>query len=613
MSQISFEEYVNDPLHGPIGITLKELEVIRTRAFQRLKNIKQLGTANFVYPGANHSRFEHSIGTMHLTSLVLNRLRDWDTSKEQTIRLAALLHDIGHGPFSHTFEELLTRNEQFVSVFDGEKLRDHEDFSRYVLKHNNELKSILGPDTHRIVNFLFMDEPLGGIPGEIITGDMGTDRLDYLLRDTYYAGLGHRPDIQSLISNLRILARNKAHPRLAVEDKGILSAEFLITTRYYHYSMIVHNPRTRAVELLFIKLLEGFLKRQKDAKKYLFEAFTQHDDNIVLGDLFHFSRDQQFAGRFPRLFYSGRSFIPVYSINLRQIRSGVTKYCIYRFFFDGKGLIEYINEVNIKLKETISSGSLIFDVHLFKHDVPDMIFFSQEYETKKEWVTPFLIDRSNILRLVPSEQLLQSQVCVMSEKDIDDKKAREFYDSIEAERGLFLDSEALVPIARKSMSENGFQLIDDLYTFLSALRDFYGEKPWKETTKDSQKIEVFRGITRFYDLVYECHKRTDRIALPFKSFFKGETLSFPYSTKGFSILNALATMNILRLEYIPVEGQSGKPFHFAYLIKPVERAIRKTVYEGITEFDKLRVQFYDILRKLDWDKYFAEFFPLKDD
>jgi hypothetical protein len=240
-----------------------------------------------------------------------------------------------------------------------------------------------------------------------------------------------------------------------------------------------------------------------------------------------------------------------------------------------------------------------------------MIYFAQRYESKKEWISPFLIDRSNILRLIPSEQLLQSVVCVMSRKELDEEEERKLYDKVEEERRVFLVRDALVPIAKKSMNENGFQLIDDFYTFLCALRDFYEEKSWKETVSSSQRSEMFRGISRFYDLVNECQRRTDRIGLPFKRFFKSESESFPYSTKGFSILNALATMNILRLEYVPVEKQVGKPFHFAYLIKPVERDIRRTVYESNVDFDKLRLQFCSVFRKLDWDRYFAEFFPLK--
>lgn len=611
LSELTFVEYVNDPLHGPVGITEREQEVIHTRIFQRLKRIKQLGTANFVYPGANHSRFEHSIGTMHVTSLILDRLQNrfgvkCDKSQKQTIRIAALLHDIGHGPFSHTFEELLNRNEKYVYSFNGKELRNHEDFNEYILKHNIELKKVLESDRHQIVDFLFNDKPIGIIPSELLIGDIGSDRMDYLLRDTYYTGLGHRPDINSLISHMRISVKEKAHPRLALEAEAILSAEFLITTRYYHYSMIVHNPRTRSVEFLFLRLMENFLKKKSDPKEYLFKAFTEYDDSIILSHLF------SFGGSLRHRFYSGKGFQPIYSMSLRQLRSGVTKYCLYRFFFDRKGLMKYIRQVGRKLKKAIAFDNILFDAHLFKHNVPDIILHADKYETEKEWISSLLIDQSNILRSIPLEQLLRSLICVMSKQDLDEEETKELFGKIERNRRIFLGRDVLVPIAKESIITNGFQLIDDFYTFLCALRDFYKIKSWKGDSSDFPKEEQFRGISRFYTLANECLKKIDKPKLSFQKFFKEKSESFQYSTQGFSILNALASLGILRLDYTPVRGKSeGKPFHFTYIIRPVEEDIRKRVYEGLPAFDELRSQFIEVFRELDWSEYFADFFRLK--
>ena len=608
LPELAFAEYVNDPLHGSIGITQREQEVIHTRIFQRLKRIKQLGTANFVYPGANHSRFEHSIGTMHVTSLILGRLQECDEQQKQTIRIAALLHDIGHGPFSHTFEELLNRNEKYVSSFKGKDLRNHEDFNQHTLRNNRELEKALGYERDQIVDFLFNDKPIGIVPSELVVGDIGSDRIDYLLRDTYYTGLGHRPDVSSLISHMRLSVKEKEHPRLALKAEGTLSAELLITTRYYHYSTIVYNPKTRSVELLFLRLMENFLKKKvSDPKKYLFRAFTEYDDSIILRDLFNFK------GSLRNLFYSGKSFHPVYSISLRQLRSGVTKYCIYRFFFDKKGLMKYIRQVGRNLKKAIPLHDILFDVHLFKHDVPDIILYADKYETEKEWISSLLVDQSNILRIIPSEQLLRSPICVMSKGDLNEEETKELCRKIEnTHRGIFLRRDVLVPITKDSILVNGFQVIDEFYTFLCALRDFYKEKPWKDNSSNLPKEEVFRGVSRFYDLANECIKKIGKPNLRFQEFFKEKSECFAYSTEGFSILNALAFMGILRLDYIPVKGEpKGRPFHFTYIIRPVEKDIRKRVYEGLSDFDELRSQFIEIFRELDWGDYFADFFPLK--
>jgi len=606
LKSLSFVGYFNDPLYGSIGYTQKELNVIQTKAFQRLKNIKQLGTANFIYPGANHSRFEHSIGTMHVTSQIFDRLALKQEYK-QIVRLAALLHDIGHGPFSHTFEELLTRNPSYVPVINNEKLLNHEDFTKYILNNSDELRKVLqDDDRQKIVDLLFGTKKVDDIPGELITGDIGSDRIDYLLRDTYYTGLGHRPDVNSLISNMRISVKRKGYPRLTLTDEGIIAAEFLITTRYYHYSMIVHKPENRSVELLFLKLMEKLLKRRSDPSEYILNAFTKYDDSIILSNLFKSTSDLR------DLFYSGKSFQPIYNILLRQIRSGVTKYCIYRFFYDKEGLRNYILKASKELKQIDDLKGVLVDVHLFKHNVPDIILHADTYETKKEWISPFLVDQSNILRQIPAEQLLRSNICILK-SEIQIEKAINYWDVVEDNRKKFLSRDFLVPLTKKSIEKNGFRLIDDFYTFLCALRDFYNEKPWKNGKSISG--EEFRGITRFYNLLHLCYQKLRKPNLHFQVFHKSVRSedTFRYSIQGYSMLNALHFLGILRLEYVPTERDAtkGKPFHFVYLIKPIEKDIRKRVYNGLPVFETLRKEFIEVFRAADWDQYFADFFSLK--
>jgi len=526
--------------------------------------------------------------------------------QKQTIRLAALLHDIGHGPFSHTFEELLDRNETYVTRFNGKCFHSHEDFSEHILRNNWELKNALGAYRSQIVNFLFGDKPIGFVPSEIVIGDIGSDRIDYLLRDTYYTGLGHRADVHSLISHMRISVKEARHPRLALKAEGVLPAELLITTRYYHYFMIVHNPRTRSVELLFLRLMENFLKQHKDPRGYLFKAFTEHDDSIILHDLFNF------GGSLRHLFFAGKSFHPTYSISLGQLRSGVTKYCLYRFFFDRKGLMTYVRQIGGKLKKELARDDVHFDVHLFNHKVPDIILHAERYETEKEWISPLLVDQSNILRSIPLEQLLRSLVCVMSKPGLSNKEREKIHRNVERKRGIFLARDVLVPLTRESLNLNGFRLVDQFYTFLCALRDFYKQKPWKEDTPSLPKEEVFRGIGRFYSIANKCRKEIGKPDFKFKEFFKGKGKSFPYSTEGFSMLNALASMRMLRMDYLPIwKKQKRKPFHSVYIIRPLEKDIRKRVYEGLVGFNNLRSQFINIFEELDWEKYFEDFFPLK--
>jgi len=219
------------------------------------------------------------------------------------------------------------------------------------------------------------------------------------------------------------------------------------------------------------------------------------------------------------------------------------------------------------------------------------------------------MDRSNILRLIPVEQLLRSSVCVLNSSEMVSGRER-ITETIDNSRNLFLSRDFLVPLTRKSITANGFKLIDDFYTFICALRDFYYEMPYKTGVREE---EVFRGITRFYDLIDLCYKKTKKPEIGFQEFYTEKKKKFNYSIKAFSMLNALSALGILRMEYVPDEKAlpRPKPFHSVYVIKPVEKDIRKRIYEGLPQFESLREEFVTIFRGLEWEKYFAKFFPLK--
>lgn len=588
---------ISDPIFGVIGITDVENKIIHTQVFQRLKNIRQLGTANFVYPGANHSRFEHSIGVMHATSLILDTLNIGQDYK-QPLRIAALLHDIGHGPFSHTFEEILRKNPEFApEIEEHGVLRNHEDFSDYIITANPELVKILGSERQLISQFLLEKECIGSIPPEIVTGDLGSDRLDYLVRDTYYAGMGHRPDINALISNLKLITGGKS-PRMGIHTEGIPAAELLITTRYYHFSLIANNPKTRAYELLFLKLALNVINETPNKREFMLKAFTQYDDSIVLSK-FYFSKSPQ-----KKLFYSGKSLSEIYNISLNEIRSGFAKYCIYRFFFDTDGLKQYCENVSNMMEKQILSGTIdkiTADIDLFKHETPDITLFKKQYNDQKEWISPFAIDHSNILRLIPSEQLVHSNIGIFTENQGVDKEA--LFELIDQKSRFFLSTNFLSEFSRKRITQK-FTQIDYFYTFLSALRDFYEEK------NPNGAEELFRGLSRFYKLAKLCDEKFKIKILNLKSFCTGK--EFDYSSQGFSILNAFDRLGFLDLLYVPVKKSiaTGKPYHKVYYIKAFEKEIRKQLYDGNPTFEQTRTDLLEYFRELDWNEHYKDFFPL---
>ena len=577
LTELAFVDYIKDPIYGSVGITSKEKEVIETKVFQRLKYIKQLGTANFVYPGANHSRFEHSIGVMHATSLILDRL-DIGKNCRQSIRLAVLLHDIGHGPFSHTFEELLTRNSACVPIINGIAFRDHEQFTNLIITEDVELKKALDFHGKDVCDFLSGNKVLGDAPSEIITGDMGSDRIDYLIRDTYYTGLGHRPDVDSLISSMILSERKSGCPRLTISKDGILAAELLITTRYYHYSMIAHHPKTRAVELLFLQLMESILKGESNPQGFVFDAYTKFDDSTILSKIFNLT------GSLRNLFYSGKGLFEVFSIPLNEIRSGLAKYSIYRMFDDEKGLLSFNDKAGEFIGKLTNIGKISVDVQLIKHSVPEIILCSEKYETSKEWVSPFAIDHSNILKLIPNEQLLHSSIRVFCETK-PDSNIEEIKSTISQHRSDFLSTDFLAPFTKDRISTE-FQPIDYFYTFVSALRDYYADRPWKSDATKTE--EVFRGIIRFYELSKICSEKLGIKMLKYKKFYtsENEKEAFNYSINCFTILNAFDFLDFMHLDHVVAKAEplKNKPYRKVYLIKPTsEKEIRRRLYEGVTQ------------------------------
>jgi len=240
---------IKDPVHGYVYITEAEREVIDSFPVQRLHRLRQLAGAEYVYPGANHTRFEHSIGVMHLAGLLaenphLSQILSED--EVQKVRIAALLHDVGHGPFSHIFEHLLTK---FLK-------KTHEDMTTWVIQES-ELGDIikgLGYDPDLIGKLAIgsLHEPGKAFMDQIIRSAVDVDKLDFVVRDTYHTGAEYGyVDIFRLIHMLDVLDEN-----LAV-DLGALSAlESFILARIESFKSIYFHRVGRAVQIMLATAME---------------------------------------------------------------------------------------------------------------------------------------------------------------------------------------------------------------------------------------------------------------------------------------------------------------------------------------------------------------------
>jgi HD superfamily phosphohydrolase len=230
------KKIINDPVYGFISIpTELVFDLIEHPYFQRLRYIKQLGMTHLVYPGALHSRFHHALGAMHLMSLALKTLSDkgqvLSPEEEEAVMIAILLHDIGHGPFSHALEKHIVQGI------------DHEDISTLLMTRLNSV--FKGRLTMAIE--IFNDRYRKKFLHQLVSSQLDMDRLDYLNRDSFYTGVS-----EGVISSERIIKMlNVVEDAIVVEEKGIYSIEkFLVARRLMYWQVYLHKTVTSGEQML---------------------------------------------------------------------------------------------------------------------------------------------------------------------------------------------------------------------------------------------------------------------------------------------------------------------------------------------------------------------------
>ena len=285
---------INDPVHGFITIPNELLfDIIEHPYFQRLRRIKQLGLSHLVYPGANHTRFHHALGAMHLMdkAIQLLRTKGIDITEEEQLGVTAaiLLHDIGHGPFSHTLETALLGS------------LDHEDISLlFMRKLNEEFNGKLNTAIE-----IFTDQHPKKFLHQLVSSQLDMDRLDYLQRDSFFTGVS-----EGVIGSERIIKMlNVVDDQLVIDEKGIYSIENFISARrimywqvYMHKTVvsseymltsILKRARelfTNGKELFSTPSLELFLKTEISSEEFssnpeLLKNFALVDDSDILSCL----------------------------------------------------------------------------------------------------------------------------------------------------------------------------------------------------------------------------------------------------------------------------------------------------------------------------------------
>lgn len=300
---------IKDPVHGYIEVPAEILPLVDSPALQRLHHIRQLGFAYLVYPGANHTRFEHSLGAMHLASLLCRHL-GFGTAETRTICCAALLHDIGHGPYSHASERLMQEYTQFSHDDIREQLKEP------ILAKQLEINSI-SPD--EVAALISGSHRYAGI----IHGDLDVDRMDYLLRDAHYTGAPYGNfDAERLTKSLAVVDNT-----IVLNESGISAAESLLIARTLMGPSVYYHHACRIAEEMFLLACRSHFRKDIDAVREFLTmddvtatALLLNSDEEITRDLINRIRTRNL---YKRAVYAGKELVD--RDHLPQTKSGIER------------------------------------------------------------------------------------------------------------------------------------------------------------------------------------------------------------------------------------------------------------------------------------------------
>lgn len=248
------EKVFRDPIHNYIHIQHKViLDLINTKEFQRLRRVKQLGTASFTFQGAEHSRFTHCMGVYEITRQICDNFQRnyptktpgdglWDDNERLVALCAALLHDVGHGPYSHTFEHIFKT--------------DHEAWTRQIITSpeteiNHVLRQVSNDFPEKVAGVIAHTYPNPQVV-QMISSQIDADRMDYLLRDAYFTGTKY--GMFDLTRILRVMRPYK--DGIAFDNDGMHAVEDYVLCRFQMYQQVYFHPVSRGMEVVLTKLLQ---------------------------------------------------------------------------------------------------------------------------------------------------------------------------------------------------------------------------------------------------------------------------------------------------------------------------------------------------------------------
>jgi len=342
---------IRDPIHGYVCLSKNESGLLDTPIFQRLRRIKQLANSHLVYPSAVHSRFEHSLGVIEIAYRIACRISSIknDGKKIKAIRYAALLHDLGHGPFSHVFEDILARINDIDSF-------SHETITKDFIINDEEINSLLKDDVDNVLNLLF-EENNRYVEHCIISGPIDADKFDYLLRDSYHAGVAYGIfDKTRMIYTLKEIKGgflDSKESYLGAERGGLEAVLGMVLANYYMYESVYSHKTRRIADSMLIRSMELALQNDESIERdsYIYKKndpdflnFYKELDDIKLLNLLLNSKYEK-AKYIANLLYLRRLYKPIYGKDIGQLPTTIRPHILNLNRIEAKKMEEKIGEI----------------------------------------------------------------------------------------------------------------------------------------------------------------------------------------------------------------------------------------------------------------------------
>lgn len=551
-----------DPIYGRVEITELEQLIISTPEMARLRRIQQLGLADLAFPGANHTRFEHSVGTLFIADKMAKAL---GLSQEEIvkIRMAALLHDVGHCAFSHVVESVLKRNPLYQPVINGKNFLNHEMFTKYIIENKFHTKPEIAahagaPFFEEIAQMAIGDVDAVSKPylAQIISNDIDADRIDFLLRDSYHTGVSlGLVDLDQIIGSMSlhngrvILGGSESYD----EDMALTAAESMLIARAHHYSAIIHNPKTQGARVMLLHALEKALalyeKSGNDVRTTMAKFFTSYIDSDLLN--FIESNGDENSKKLVLNLRNGYICNAVARFTHKNLNP-LTRMALSTIARNGVARKMFEDELAKRFAKKYGAPVLI-DL-----DVAGGIPKSTRVRLGEE--EGFFYDESALANGLVRAISRQISLCIFSRHEDDSTLSQASHD-------FLLGIESLSPkLLHFIRNENNLPIEGLLLIFYSAHRLFSKEAEGRIT------MPRLRNINLIYRLVREFEK-IDRLRNLFDYRFHNR-YGFPYSDRLFEDIQLLVAMGMVDedLRYFEKKGRWQQRYEYVLTSDGLEYA-----------------------------------------